>query len=215
MSEETTNQTAEPAVEPVETPTTESFSQEQVNEMVQKRLARDRKKHEAEMAELQAKLEKATAKPKSKPQQKPAGVPDEVIETMSALKAEVESLKSERTQESVDRAFKEYMDAKGVDADMRPLLRGSFDPASPEKLDPLVAKLTKTETAPAPEPTFNSPGAPNANSVATVTNPAQWTKDDVARFRAAGTLRENFEKYFSNMSGGNPHPFPARRRKKG
>lgn len=212
MSEEQTNNNAEPEAQPAEsTQQVETFTADQVNDMVQKRLARERKKTEAVIAELEAKLEKAsTKKPAAKAKQSESS--DELRAEIDGLKATLAEFTQAQSKQSEDRAFAEYMEQKGIDAKWRPLLRPHFDPSNLESIDKMAAEL------PQPQPeqkqaTFQSPGAPNASPVQTVTNPALWSRDDRERMKANGTLRENFERYFQNQASGKSVPFRARRKK--
>jgi len=209
MDDENNNQDAPPPVDPpiADTQAADTLSKDAVAEIVKSRLARAEKKHEAELAALRAELEKSKAKSaKSTPKKADPGPDPEVAE----LKAKFEQLEQQRVAESNARAFAETMAAKGIDAELHPLLRPHFDPSDPDKLDAMIATLPKTA---APSTPYQSPGAPAAgNTVDKETNPLHWSRDTVEHLKAKGKLRSAFEEYYQNLNGSRPFRAPNHRK---
>lgn len=80
----------------------------------------------------------------------------------------------------------------------------SIHEIDPEKAELVAKRLAQSEPTPGPTGKgFVSPGAPSPNQPSPETIPiSQWSKDDIERMRADGTLLQTAEKWRNQQPGG-------------
>lgn len=210
MSDENNNPAPDQTAE-VETTETESpqvpagyFSQEQVNAIVAREVARTKRA----ASKAQPKKETTTSIERMDLSEQ---IRAAVSNAIGPVTEQLEAMKAETHAAKMANEFMVATEGLSISESDKGMLQTLFQ-HNREAFDAQV-KARKSVDAP-PEPRGNGVSAipaPNPTpSADRLGAPHTWSKDDVARMRADGTLLSNVKKYRDSLPGGGGGLFPAK-----